>query len=198
MKEVMSLLKEQQINFTSQVNHLRQNDVNNKSRQNATRFCHYCRRNGHTIQYCRNKANDDEFKRQQAKQNQERKQTFTHDYNRRKGPNFGSQNFNNQPLRYGNNFRQPNGFQQNRPQNNFQPFRPQFNQERRNPPTSNAMHTRPNNYSFNSRSENQYNQNFPQNNSTIPTSQTPNTVQFIESNHDAEISSITNFFPLNC
>ena len=196
IKEIMSLLKEQQFNLTSQVNHFIQKDVNNKSRQPATRFCLYCRRNGHTIQFCRNKASDDEFRRQQARQNQERKQTFTHDYNRRKGPNFGAQNFQNQsqPPRYGHTF------QQNRPQNGFRHPRPQFNQERRNPTTNNGTNFRPSHYNFNTRSEiseSQYNRNFPQNNATPSTSQTPNTVQFVESNGNTEISSITNFFPLN-
>ena len=63
VRELSTLLKEQQVNALNQAN-TRTNDVNNKSRQNATRFCHYCRRNGHTLQYCRTKAFDDERKRQ--------------------------------------------------------------------------------------------------------------------------------------
>ena len=56
----------------------------NKSRRNVTRFCHYCRRNGHTLQYCRIKAFDDERKRQYNGENQQNKLIFTNDYTREK------------------------------------------------------------------------------------------------------------------
>ena len=68
-----------------------------------TRFCSNCRKNGHTIMYCRTKAYDGEIKRQQTRNNQEHRTVFTHDYNKKRGRNFGSQNsqnFNQQP-RYG-------------------------------------------------------------------------------------------------
>ena len=58
VRELSTFLREQQVNALNQTN-TRTNDVNTKSRQNATRFCHYCRRNGHTLQYCRTKAFDD-------------------------------------------------------------------------------------------------------------------------------------------
>ena len=73
VRELSTLLKEQQVNALNQAN-TRTNDVNNKSRQNATRFCHYCRRNGHTLQYCRTKAFDDERKRQYNRENQQKNQ----------------------------------------------------------------------------------------------------------------------------
>ena len=90
VRELSTLMKEQQVNALNQAN-TRTNDVNNKSRQNATRFCHYCRRNGHTLQDCRIKAFDDERKRQYNRENQQKKPTLTNDYNKKKGPNFGSQ-----------------------------------------------------------------------------------------------------------
>ena len=54
-----------------------------------TRFCSHYRRNRHTLMYCRTKALDDQIKRQQTRNNQERRTVFTHDYNKRRGPNFG-------------------------------------------------------------------------------------------------------------
>ena len=78
VRELSTLLKKQQVNASYQAN-TQTNDVNNKSRQNATRFCHYCRRNGHTLQYCRTKAFDDERKRQYNRENQPQKPTFTND-----------------------------------------------------------------------------------------------------------------------
>ena len=73
VSELSTLLKEQQVIALNQAN-TRTNDVNNKSRQNATRFCHYCRRYGHTVLYCRTKAFDDERKRQYNRENQHKKQ----------------------------------------------------------------------------------------------------------------------------
>ena len=105
-----NMLKEQQISSLAVANplsygcspshchdyHISAVDVNNTSRQNITRFCKYCQRNGHTLQYCRKKIYDDEAKRAQSRANEEKKVTFTNDYNKRKGPGFGSQH-NYQP-----------------------------------------------------------------------------------------------------
>ena len=79
-------------------------NVDNKSIQNMTRFCSYCGKSGHTLMYCRTKALDDQIRRQHTRNNQERRTVFTDDYNKRRGPNPGSQNnqnFSQQP-RYGN------------------------------------------------------------------------------------------------
>ena len=38
-------------------------DPNRKGRQNATRFCNYCRTNGHTSSWCRKKIRDEELKK---------------------------------------------------------------------------------------------------------------------------------------
>ena len=149
-----------------------------------TRFCSYCQRNGHTLMHCKTKAYDDENKKQQTRINSERRSVFTHDYNKRNGPNFAShniQNLNQQP-RYGNqNNRTPyrqTGFNPNR--NRSPNSDRQFDQNR----LSNSWQNGPNNhqyyqYNFNARPENsdtQCNKNFPQSNN-LPT---PNSVQFID------------------
>ena len=91
-KELTALFKEQQVNQITQSNS-RPANAYNKSRQNMTRYCSYSRRNGHTLMYCRAKAFDDQIKRQQTRNNQERRTVFTHDYNKQRGPKFGSQAF---------------------------------------------------------------------------------------------------------
>ena len=145
--------------------------------------------------YCRTKAYDDQIKREQTRNNQERRTVFTHDYNKRRRPNFGSQNnqnFNQQP-RYGtqNNqtpYRQT-GFN---PDGNRNPSSDrQFSQDR----SSNSWTTEPNNrqqtqYNFNARPGNpdtQYNRNFPQSNN-LPT---PNSVEFIDENDTNMISDLS-------
>ena len=146
--------------------------------------------------YCRTKAYDDEIKRQQTRKNQGRRTVFTHDYIKRRGPNFGSQitqNFNQQP-RYGN-------------QNNQTPYRQTgFNSDRNRTPNSDGQNQQdrssnfwtngPNNwqqtqYIFNGRPENsdtQYNENFRQNDN-LPT---PNSVEFID-DHDTNMISDLSF-----
>ena len=103
IKELTALFKEKQVNQIT-LSNSRPVNADNKSRQNRTRLCSYCRKNEPTLVNCRAKANDDRIKRQQSRNNQERRTVFTHDYNKPRGPNFGSQNtqnFNQQP-RYGN------------------------------------------------------------------------------------------------
>ena len=67
-------------------------DPNQKGRQNATRFCRYCRSNGHTSNYCRKKIRDEEIKKLQNEATAEKKVTFTQDYNRERRPSHGSGN----------------------------------------------------------------------------------------------------------
>ena len=148
-----------------------------------TRFCSYCRRNGHTLMYSRTKSYDDETKRQQTREDQERRTVFAHEYNKRR-PNFGSQNtqnFNQQP-RYGNHNNQTlyrqNAFSLDR--NRIPKSDRQYQLGR----SSNSWNNGPKNrqqtqYNFSSRPENsetQYKKNFPQNNN-LPT---PNSVQFTD------------------
>ena len=200
IKELTALFKEQQVNQVTQSNPRPANPDNN-SRQNMTRFRPNCRKNGHTLMYCRTKAYDDEIRRQQTRNNQERRTVFTHDYNKRRGPNFGSQskqNFNQQS-RYSN-------------QNNQTPYRQTgFNPDRNRNPNSDRQYPEdrssnfwtngPNNrqqtqYSFNARQESsdtQYNRNFSQS-SNLPT---PNSVQFIDDQGQDVVYTLSGFFPLN-
>ena len=200
IKELTALFKEQQVNQFTQSNP-RPANPDNKSRQNMNRFCSYCRRNGYTLMYCWTKAFDDQIKRQQTRNNQERRTVFTHDYNKRRGPNFGSQNNQNfiQQPKYGN-------------QNNQTPYRQtSFNPDwNRNPNSdgqfrqtrsTNSCNNRPDHrqqtqYNFNARLENsdtQCNRNFPQRNN-LPT---PNSVQFINDQGQDVIKTLSGFFPLN-
>ena len=52
-------------------------DPNQKKRQNATRFCNYCRTKGHTPSWCRKKKQDEEAKRIENEKTAEKKVTFT-------------------------------------------------------------------------------------------------------------------------
>ena len=58
--------------------------------------------------YCRTKAKADDIKRQQVRNYQELRSVFTHDYNKKQRPKFGSQKpqKSNQNLRYGNQNKQ--------------------------------------------------------------------------------------------
>ena len=76
IKELTALFKEQQVNQVTQSSS-RPTNAHNKSRQNMTRSCSYCRKNGHTLMYCRTKALDDHIERQQTQNNQERRTVFT-------------------------------------------------------------------------------------------------------------------------
>ena len=164
IKELTYFFKEQQVNQVPQSNP-RPANADNKSRQNVTTFCSYCRRNGHTLMYCTTKAFDDRIKKQQTRNNQVRQTVFTHDYNKRRGPNFGSQNnqnFNQQP-RYGNQNNQTpyrqTGFNPDRNRN------PNSNRQYQQDRSSNSWNNKPNNRqqtqdNFNARAENpdtQYN-----------------------------------------
>ena len=151
--------------------------------------------------YCRTKAFDDQIKRQQTRNNQERQTVFIHDYNKRRGPQLGSQE--NQNLS-----QQPRcGIQNNQTRYQLIVFNPdrnrkpnsdrQYHQDR----SSNSWTNGPNNrqqtqYNFNARPENshtQYNKNFPQSNN-LPT---PNSVQFIDDQGKVIINTLSGFFPLN-
>ena len=91
MKNLRTELKEHRINAL-EGNH-RPVDPNQKGRQNATRFCWYCRTNGYTSNYCRKKIRDEEIKRLQIEATAEKKVTFAQDYNKKRGPSHGSGNW---------------------------------------------------------------------------------------------------------
>ena len=87
MKNLRSELQEHRVNA---LENPRQPDSNQKGRQNATRFCNYCRTNGHTPMWCRKKIRDEEIKKVQDGMMAEKRVTFTNDYNKRRGPSHGS------------------------------------------------------------------------------------------------------------
>ena len=75
----------------------RQPDPNQKGRQNAARFCNYCRTNGHTPSLCGNKIRDEQIKRLQNGLMAVKYLTFTNDYNKHRGlrHGYGQFNYNN-------------------------------------------------------------------------------------------------------
>ena len=88
-------------------------DPNQKGRQNATRFCNYCRTNGHTPSWCRKKIRDEELKKIKNERTAEKRVTFTQGYNRKKGPSHGSGQWNNNQ----NSFYRPNSYYEQENQN---------------------------------------------------------------------------------
>ena len=94
-QEMKNLRSELQEHRVSALENPRQPDPNQKGRQNATRFCNYCRSNGHTPSWCRKKIRDEEVKRIQDGMMAEKRVTFTNDYNKRRGPSHGSGQFTN-------------------------------------------------------------------------------------------------------
>ena len=91
LKNLRIELKEHRVNALE--GNQRPVDPNQKGRQNATRFCGYCRTNGHTPIYCRKKMLDEGIKKLQNEATAEKKVTFTQDYNKRRGPSHGSRNW---------------------------------------------------------------------------------------------------------
>ena len=88
LKNVRTQLREHRVNAVE--GNQKPIDPNQKGRQNATRFCGYCRTNGHAPSYCRRKTRDEEVKKLQNEATTEKKVTFTQDYNKRRGPSHGS------------------------------------------------------------------------------------------------------------
>ena len=83
-------LKEHRVNVLE--GNQRPVDPNQKGWQNATRFCGYCRTNGHTPSFCRKKIRDEEIKKLQNEATADKKVTFAQEYNKRRGPShvFGN------------------------------------------------------------------------------------------------------------
>ena len=90
MKNLRSELQEHQVNAFENT---RQPAPNQKGRQNATRFCNFCRTNGHTPSLCRKKIPYEEIKGVQDGMTAEKRVTFTNDYNKRRGPSHWSGQF---------------------------------------------------------------------------------------------------------
>ena len=89
MKNLRSELQEHRVNAVE--GNSRTADPKQNGTQNPTRFCNYCRTNGHTPSWCRKKIRDEELKRIEKERTAEKKVTFTQDYNKKRGPAHGSQ-----------------------------------------------------------------------------------------------------------
>ena len=107
-------------------------DPSQKGRQKATRFCGYCRTNGHTPHFCRKKIRDEQFKKLQneAAAEKEKKVTFTQDYNKIRGPSHESGNWTRRNDNKGAMMSTPRPFNRgsfrpnNQNSNNFRQNRP--------------------------------------------------------------------------
>ena len=143
LKNLRTELKEHRINALE--GHQRPVDPNQNGRQNETRFCGYCRTNEHTPNYCKKKMRDEEIKKLQNEATAEEKVTFTHDYNKRRGPSHGSGN------RTGRN--DDNGAMMSTPRSftrgNFRPSNQNPNNFRQNTSSERGDYTNNNNDRYN-------------------------------------------------
>ena len=71
MKHLRTELQEHRVNIVESTS--KPVDPNQKGRQNATRFCNYCRTNGHTPSWCRKKIRDEELKKIENERTAEKK-----------------------------------------------------------------------------------------------------------------------------
>ena len=125
MKSLRSELQEHRANAVE--GNPRTVGPNQKGRQNATRFCNYCRTNGHTPSWCRKKIRDEELKRIENERTAEKKVTFTQDYNKKRGPDHESQQWTRgQDFQIRNNNYNNDGFRRNS-RSNYQNFSPRPN-----------------------------------------------------------------------
>ena len=97
LKNLRSELHEHRVNA---IENSRQPDPNQKGRQNATRFCNYCRTNGHTQNWCRRRIQGEEIKQVQYDMSFKRNVATIWD--------CGTTNFNLES-QYGQNSDQPPG-----------------------------------------------------------------------------------------
>ena len=91
LKNLRTELKEHRVNAVE--GNQKPINPNQTGRQNAKKFCGYCRTNGHTPNFCRNKLRVEELKKLQNEATAQKKVTFTQDYNKRRGPSHGSENW---------------------------------------------------------------------------------------------------------
>ena len=125
MKNLRSELQEHGVKAVEETS--RTVDPNQKGRQNAKRFCNYCRTNGHTSSWCRKKIRDEELKRIENERAAEKKVTFTQDYNKKRGPDHGSEQWaRGQDYQRRNQNFNIDGFRRNFP-TTYQSFSPRPN-----------------------------------------------------------------------
>ena len=116
MKNLRSELQDHRVNAVE--GNPRAVDLNQKGRQNATQFCNCCRTNGHTPSWCRKNIRDEELKRIEKERTAEKKISFTQDYNKKRRPDHGSQQWaRGQDFQRRNNNHNNDGFRRNSPKN---------------------------------------------------------------------------------
>ena len=153
LKNLRTELKEHRINALE--GNQRTVDPNQKGRQNATRFCGYCRTNGHTPNYCRKKIRDEEIKKLQNEATAEKRVTFTQDYNKRRGPSHGSGNWTGRNDGNGTMMSTPRSFTRG----NFRPSNQNPNSFRQNRPSERRDYSSSNNRYDNYRANSPYQSN---------------------------------------
>ena len=88
MKNLQLELQEHRISSVKGIS--RTVDLNQKGRQNAKRTCN-CRKNGYTPGWCRIIIRDEELKRVENERTAEKKVAFAQDYNKKRGPGYGTE-----------------------------------------------------------------------------------------------------------
>ena len=96
IKELTKLIKNQEVSAINDQNSFQRRHLDIKGRPNSTRFCEYCRMNGHSISRCSKKQVQDEVNklRKELTTKNERRVSFETDYKRNRRPN----NFPNQSI----------------------------------------------------------------------------------------------------
>ena len=143
MKNLRTELKKHRVNALE--GSQKSTDLNEKGRQNATRFCGYCRTNGHTPNYCRKKIRDEEVKKLQNEATAEKKVKFTQEYNKRRGPSLGSGNWTRRNDGNGAMMSTHRHFTRG----NFRPSNQKSNNFRQNRPFQQGNHPNDNNNRYN-------------------------------------------------
>ena len=94
IKELTKLIKNQEVSAINDPTSFQRRHPDIKGRPNSTRFCEYCRMNGHSISRCSKKQVQDEVNklRKELKTKNEQRVSFETDYKRNRRPN----NFPNQ------------------------------------------------------------------------------------------------------
>ena len=125
MTSLRSELQEHRVNAVE--GNSRTVDPKQKGRQNAIRFCNYCRTNGHTPSWCRKKIRVEELKRIENERTAEKKVTFLQDYDKKRGPDHGSEQWaRGQDFQRRNQNYNKDGFGRN-PPTTYESFSPRPN-----------------------------------------------------------------------
>ena len=110
IKELTKLIKNQEVSAINEQHSFRRRDPDVKGSPNNTRFCDYCRMNGHSISRCSKKQVQDEVNklRKELTIKNDRKVSFETDYKRNR--NFSNQrNYHQNDQSRNNNFTNQNG-----------------------------------------------------------------------------------------